>query len=205
MKKLLIICICILILILISGCTDEEKIDVQSSMESHGHGIDSTTLLKGYKSSLYVNFSANEMNSVLYDFSSYLIKPNGTAYEGPLPNGQKHTATCFTLSNANNTVRILVIIGVSDSDSKFEDSFHDNLNGEGDNSVKNTFDQIETNVVGDYSFMGSAHEEGRPLSVLCFSHENQIVSIYVVGTEPNINQCQTDMLKIAKKIKRQLD
>jgi len=208
MNKLLIICILIVSLVLISGCTNEEKTaNVQSSIESQSpeHDIDPTTLLKGYESSQYMTFSANEMNSVLYDFSSYFMKPKGTIYEGPLPSGQKHTGTRFRLSNADTKVSIVVMIGDSDSDSKFEDSFHGNLNGEGNNNVKNTFDQIETNVVGDYSFMCSAHEDGQSLHVLCFSHENQIVSIYSIGAEQNMNQCQTDMLKVAKKIKRQLD
>lgn len=207
MKKLLIISILIVSLVFISGCTGEEKANAQTSTESPSseHVINPTTLLKGYQSNGYTTFATNEMNSVIYDFSRFGDLKGGE-YEGPLPSDQKRTGTYFTLFNGDNGVRMTIMIGESDSNSKFEDSFKDSLNdlrkGMGDH-------QIETNLVGDYSFLfsnnrGEAESES-VLTGLFFAHENYIVSIYASGTNENIDMYRTEILKVAKKINSQLD
>ena len=214
MKKLLISCILIVSLVFISGCTGEEKANAQTSTESPSseHVINPTTILKGYQSSGYRTFATNEMNSVIYDFSYYYsldLERHGKLYEGPLPSDQKCTGTYFTLFNEENGIQMMINIWESDSDSKFEDSFNDSLNGHGSNSVKENYDQIETNLVGDYSFLGSvsSDEDGdeRTLNGLTFAHENYIVSIYAFGTNENIDLYRIEILKVAKKINSQLD
>lgn len=209
MKKLLIICILIVSLVFISGCTGEEKANAQTSTESSSseHVINPTTILKGYQSSGYTTIATNEMNSCIYDFSGsgdLNLGTYGNAYEGPLPSGQKRTGTYFRFSNEDNGVSMTIQIGESDSDSKFEDSFNDKLNVHDGFSIKGNYYNLETNLVGDYSFLGSSDWGDEVMNVLTFSHENYIVSIYSLGTEQSMDLRRTEMLKVAKKIKSQL-
>ena len=208
MKKLLIICILIVSLVFISGCTGEEKTNTKISTESPSseHVIDPTTLLKGYQSSGYRTLATNEMNSCIYDFSGGCdLDFDGKLYEGPLPSGQKRTGTYFRLSNKDNGVSMNIQIGESDSDSKFEDSFNSILNIHDGKILNDNYYNLETNLVGDYSYLVSLYSNEKVLDVLCFSHENYIVSMYSWGTKQSMDLHRTEMSKVAKKIKSQLD
>jgi len=214
MKKILVISILIIGIILISGCTNEEKTNSETSTDSQTSDllIKPSDLPKGYYSSEYTTYAISQGNS--FTIQNYL-DTSKNVYEGDIPNGKKRVMTGFKLRNSDS-IKMGVFIYEFDSNSGLKEyiSEMESIIIEKQKEYKTTpypdFYKLEPSSVGDYSlqyFYGSYGEFDEKyygdVGNFIFCYKNYLVQI---STSPDEKETiQEETLKVAKAIKSRLD